>query len=181
MNDILFRPAVDADALCLGVLGTQVFLDTYATDGIDPSMAREVLTLFSTDAMLEVMARANSRFIVAEREGSVIGFAQLLLGAVHELVEVRPAAELQRLYVQERFTGLGLGTALIQQAEELARREGARALWLTGWIGNTRALEFYRRRGYTELGSTPYVFDGEEYENRLFARELSTPTNSQSL
>src|SRR4051812_17376757 len=34
MNEIVFRPATPADALCLGVLSTQVFLDTYALAGI---------------------------------------------------------------------------------------------------------------------------------------------------
>ena len=40
---IIFRPATPADALCLGVLSTQVFLDTYATQGVSPSLAREAL------------------------------------------------------------------------------------------------------------------------------------------
>ncbi|HOZ25184.1 MAG TPA: hypothetical protein PLI83_10420, partial [Thermomonas sp.] len=39
----LLRPATPDDALCLGVLGLQVFLDTYATGGIRPTLAREVL------------------------------------------------------------------------------------------------------------------------------------------
>ena len=37
--EILFRPAEPADALCLGVLSTQVFLDTYATHGIRRAVA----------------------------------------------------------------------------------------------------------------------------------------------
>ena len=37
------RPATADDALCLGVLAMQVFLDTYATDGIRPPIAREAL------------------------------------------------------------------------------------------------------------------------------------------
>ena len=37
------RPATADDALCLGVLAMQVFLDTYATEGIRPPIAREAL------------------------------------------------------------------------------------------------------------------------------------------
>jgi hypothetical protein len=36
------RPAALPDALCLSTLATQVFLDTYATQGIRPAIAREV-------------------------------------------------------------------------------------------------------------------------------------------
>lgn len=173
MIDITFRTAVDEDALCIGVLATQVFLDTYATNGVRPSIAREVLEQFSTAAVLADLSAAGSRFIVAERAGHMIAFAQITLGSVHDLVRARPAAELNRLYVQERFTGSGVGTALLHEAERFAADEGAVVLWLTGWSGNHRALAFYRRRRYAELGATSYVFQGEEYENRLFARELA--------
>ena len=47
-------------------------------------------------------------------------------------------------------------------------------LWLTCWVHNTRALAFYARQGYAELGSTDYVFEGEHHENRVFAKTLPT-------
>jgi hypothetical protein len=47
--DVGFRAATASDALCIGVLATQVFLDTYATDGIRPSLAREVLEQFQQE------------------------------------------------------------------------------------------------------------------------------------
>jgi len=53
---VTFRPAVAADALCLGVLSTQVFLDTYCTQGIRPELAREVLANHSV-ATYEALRR----------------------------------------------------------------------------------------------------------------------------
>ena len=44
--ELCLRAARAADAPCLGVLATQVFLDTYATGGIRPAVAREVLAAF---------------------------------------------------------------------------------------------------------------------------------------
>ena len=38
------RTGTPDDALLVGVLGTQVSLDTYATKGIRPLLAREVLS-----------------------------------------------------------------------------------------------------------------------------------------
>ena len=170
--DVTLRAAVDSDALCIGVLATQVFLDTYATDGIRPSVAREVLEHFSPAAVSALLSSPHTRFIVAERAGHLIGFAQLSLGSVHELVPARPAAELKRLYVQQRFAGSGVGKALLREAEALAAGEGAVTLWLIVWAGNPRALAFYARRGYEELGVTSYVFESEQYETRVFARAL---------
>lgn len=81
-------------------------------------------------------------------------------------------AELQRLYIQERFTGQGIGYQLLQTAEQRAALDGAALLWATVWVGNERALGFYPRRGYEWLGSPTYSFQSESHENRLFGKAL---------
>lgn len=166
------RAATADDALCIGVLGTQVFLDTYATHGIRPAIAREVSSGFAIERIAASIATAGRAFLLAERDGHLIGFAQVTLRAAHTLVPEADAAELDKLYVQERFTGRGIGVALLTRAQEWAAGHGCPLLWLTAWVGNGRALAFYRHQGFDERGSTPHVFEGESHENRLFARTL---------
>ena len=170
--EVALRVAGPSDALCIGVLATQVFLDTYATDGIRPSLAREVLHHLSTDAVAGSLADPAAVFVVAERAGHLIGFAQMTIGATHELAGREATVELDRLYVQPAFAGKGVGTMLLERAEEMARARGARALWLTAWVGNRRALAFYARRGYIDAGATTYVFEDEAHENRVLVRSL---------
>lgn len=169
---VLIRGATSADALCLGVLATQVFLDTYATGGIRPAIAREVLSTFSTAAFDAVLARPGTQVVVAELDAHLIGFAQLTLGAVHEQFITAAPAELDRLYVQEPFTGAGIGSRLLQRAEDLAASAGVSDLWLTPWVHNRRALGFYASRGYADFGATLFCFEGEQHENRLLAKHL---------
>lgn len=171
-TDIDLRVAVDSDALSIAALATQVFLDTYAMEGIRPSVAREVHEHFSPAAVSALLSAPGTRFLLAERAGHLIGFAELRLGAAHELVPDRPTAELHRLYVQARSAGSGVGTALLREAEDRAAREGAATLWLIVWAENSKALAFYARRGYEELGVASYVFESDQYETRVFARPL---------
>jgi diamine N-acetyltransferase len=178
MIELTFRTATADDALCLGVLGTQVFLDTYATAGIRPSLAREVQAHFSTDAMLRLLQTPGSELLLVECDGHLVGFAQLSHGQPHALVAAQAPVELVRLYVQEPFTGRGVGRALLQQAEASMAARGADVMWLTAWVGNTRALAFYPRQGYREQGVTAYEFEGEAYENRLFAKPLGQGSES---
>ena len=166
------RAAVEGDALCIGVLGLQVFLDTYATDGIRPAIAREVLAQFDTDVVRTLLAAPATRCIVAERRGHLIGFAQWTLGVADPNVASDRPSKLDRLYVQEPFVGGGVGTALLQQAEVVAADEGSDTLWLTTWVGNARALAFYPKRGYVDVGTTFYVFENDRHENRVFARRI---------
>ncbi|MDQ2778277.1 MAG: hypothetical protein M3Y32_01830 [Pseudomonadota bacterium] len=62
MNEVNLRTAVGADALCLSVLAMQVFLDTCATEGIRPAIARAVLGANAIDAFSAAIADA-SRFM----------------------------------------------------------------------------------------------------------------------
>lgn len=170
------RPARADDALCLSVLAMQVFLDTYCCEGIRPALAREVLAGYSQARFEADLARADTRVLVAERMGHLVGFAQITLGATEALAPAGVQAELLRLYVQEPFTGGGLGRRLLQAAEQLAASEGATVLWLTPWVGNARALAFYAACGYADCGLTWFRFEGESHENRVVARRLAAGT-----
>lgn len=169
---VTFRPAVPDDALCLAVLGQQVFLDTYATDGIRAEIAREVRAQFDVGVVRDALVASDARWVVAERDGHLIGFAQCTSPAPHAVVRSDRSAKLHRLYVQERFTGRGVGTALLGRIEAIAAADGRDALWLTTWVGNARALAFYPARGYVDVGSSLYVFEAEAHENRVFAKGL---------
>ncbi len=169
---ITFRPARADDALCLGVLSTQVFLDTYAAGGIDAAIAHEALDLHCVAAYDGLLADPAVTILLAERAGRLVGFAQARHGVADPLVPVAAAAELGRLYVQEGFTGRGLGRDLLRQAEKAAAARGAEMLWLTAWEGNARALRFYPRCGYDELGDTVYTIAGVDYPNKLFGKRV---------
>jgi ribosomal protein S18 acetylase RimI-like enzyme len=171
-NAFTLRPARLEDALCLGVLATQVFLDTYATGGIRPALAREVLGEYAVDAFEGHLRDPGLRLQVAEVAGHLVAFSQVALPCQHALAPPGPAAELARLYVQEPFTRRGIGAALLHQAERDAAAGGAQVLWLTPWVHNVRALAFYVAQGYSDHGRTEFRFEGEVHENRLFARRL---------
>ena len=171
-DDVTLRPAQAADALCLSVLAIQVFLDTYATEGIRPTVAREVLSTYATTAFDAALAARDTVIVVAERQAHLVGFAQVTLGAAHEQAPAGRPAELLRLYVQEPFTGRHLGTRLLQAAEQAALRAGMQVMWLTPWVHNHRALAFYARRGFTDHGATWFRFEGEAHENRVLAKAL---------
>jgi GNAT superfamily N-acetyltransferase len=171
--EVTYRTAVEPDALSLSVLATQVFLDTYATQGVRPAVAREVRRYLSEEAFAELLTQPRHSLLIAEREDHLLGFAQLTHGQTHALLpsEAR-AAELNRLYVQRPFLGRGIGKELLARAEALAGEEGAEILWLSAWTGNAHALRFYESRGYQDVGGSVYTFEGDSYETRVLLKRL---------
>ncbi len=171
-EQIEIRDARSSDDLTLSVLAMQVFLDTYATDGIRPVLAREVTSTYSQAQFTTALSDPAVRILVAAHDDHLIGFAQLTLGAMHELAPGGPQTELLRLYVQEPYTARGVGTRLLAAAEASALTHGSTVLWLTPWVHNHRAIAFYVRRKYEDYGLTYFRMEGEEHENRLLAKTL---------
>ena len=172
LSRLVLRLARPEDAVCLCALGIQVFLDTYATEGIRPSIAREVLDAFSVDTWASMIMQRGTSLEVAEYENHLVGFNQVTLCAAHKMVLHKTQAELCRLYVQEPFTGRGVGRALLGSAEALTSKHGASVLWLTAWVHNHRARQFYAAHGYVDHGATEFRFQGETHENRVLAKVL---------
>ena len=170
-SEIQIRPARPDDALCLGVLSTQVFLHTYCKLGIREALAREVLAHHSVAHYETLLADPGKTILVAECDGHMVALS-LVDNAARLEGNDAVAAKLEHLYVVEPFTGRGVGRDLLRQAEKAAAARGAEMLWLTAWIGNPRAISFYPRCGYDDLGEVMYTFEGESHPNRLFGKRV---------
>jgi ribosomal protein S18 acetylase RimI-like enzyme len=172
-DKVYYRTATEPDALCLSVLATHVFLDTYATEGIRPAVAREVRELLSEEAFAARLADPRHSIVVAEVAAHQVGFAHLVHGQTHELLPPgKRAAEVSRLYVQRPFLRKGIGKELLVRTEALAAARGSELLWLTAWAENASALRFYTAQGYRDVGGSVYLFEGDRYETRVFVKEL---------
>ena len=177
---IEYRLAGPDDALCIGVLAMQVFLDTYTMNGMRPDLARETLEVYTPEAFARRLQDPATAFIVAERAGHLIAFAEITLNRAPPHEAKPGAAELVRLYVQRHFKRMGLGRELLGRAEALARSRAATSLWLTTWSGNTTARAFYPTQGYRDVGVTSYTIQGKSYENRAFSKVLASIVGSTS-
>lgn len=169
---VIYRPGHAADALCIGVLATHVFLDTYATKGVRPDLAREALSACSPDAFAARLADPARRFLLAESEGYLVAFTEIALNSACPVPDPSPV-EVVRLYVHPGFQRRGIGAALLVRADVIAAQQEASAVWLTAWVGNARALAFYRAVGYEDIGTTSYVIEGQHYENRVLRKGLA--------
>lgn len=172
MQPQLLRDGDSRDAATVAALATQVFLDTYAADGVRPDLAREAFTNYSEQAFAERLAQPHRKFLLAERQGALVGFAEVLVSAAPAPAGHVTGAELVRLYVQPAAQRHGVGRTLIGAAEQLAAGHGHASLWLTAWQENERARAFYQRMGYADLGTTPYVFEDQTYINRVLAKRV---------
>lgn len=165
-HSLQIRPGQPGDAGCLAVLATQVWLHTYATDGITDEIARYVMSELTVEKFSAALGDPEISFLMAEYAECLVGFAAVKFGASCPSV-AGPVVELQTLYVQEHFAGHGIGRSLLQAAEARARERSASPLWLTVNAKNARAIAFYARQGYSKVGTTHFVLGEGRHENHV--------------
>ena len=169
---LLIRRADLPDAEQLAVLGMQVWLDNYATHGIHPAIARYVLETFTPAAYRALLAHPERLVYVAERGRHAIGMSIVALDRRTAQCDAAEQAEIDRLYVQEPFCNAGIGARMIAAIEDELKERRFDAMWLEVWIENERALHFYDRVGFGDVGTGWFELNGRKHENRVLVKRL---------
>ncbi|HXU46896.1 MAG TPA: GNAT family N-acetyltransferase [Thermoanaerobaculia bacterium] len=107
-----------------------------------------------------LLDRPGQRVLVAERNGSVVGWLHL---ATVEMVESDPFAEIYGLIVAADERGRGTGVLLLAAAEAWAASAGFTRLRVRSNVIRERAHRFYRREGYVPTK-----------DQRIFDKDLGT-------
>jgi len=170
---VAVRCAAKADAEQLAVLGMQVWLDNYAKSGIHPAIARYVLETFTPEKFGAMLDDPATLILVAERGRHLIALAIVALDRLTDLCDSLSQAEVDRLYVQEPFCNAGIGARLVEAIEAELRSRKIAAVWLEVWAKNERALHFYSRNGFDDIGTAFFELNGSQHENRVLVKRLS--------
>ncbi|MGB3212947.1 MAG: GNAT family N-acetyltransferase [Desulforhopalus sp.] len=95
-----------------------------------------------------LMDAPNAKILVAERQGTVIGMvtAQLVISTA----EGGPALLVEDLVVNPSGENSGAGTALLRAVGEWGANHGASRMQLLADKMNSRALDYYHRRGWQQ-------------------------------
>lgn len=164
--ELVVRPGRPGDAARLAALATQVFLHTYATQGISSAISDHVLSEFTPQKFTAWLGSETTRIVAAEEGAHLVGYARIDFGAVCP-ERSASTAELATLYVQEHFAGQGVGSALLARAEALVGQRTGQPLWLTVYAQNASAIAFYAARGYSTIGTAWFLLGGERHENHV--------------
>ena len=143
------RLAASADAEVLGAISGRAFESTYR--GIVPDAVLDEWIASGAAAWrthLESLAPDSpSRAWVAERDGSVIGYATTSPAKANWLPPPEGAGELTNLYLDPDVIGSGVGRLLYEHAVNDLRERGFDPLVVWAFRDNHRARRFYDGRG----------------------------------
>jgi ribosomal protein S18 acetylase RimI-like enzyme len=170
---IPIRPATTADAAALAAFGERTFREAFGADNRPEDVEAYVSATYSAErqgAEIDDPARVT---LVAELDGVLAAYAQLRAGEAAPGCVTGPAPmELLRFYVDRPWHGQGVAHAMMDAVVAAAGARGARTLWLGVWERNPRAIAFYGKRGFRDMGCQPFKLGGDDQTDRVMARPL---------
>lgn len=155
---IRIRHATATDTAALSALATTAFRDTYSLIDDAQDVEDHIAEYFPVDILAAQMRDRASTFLLMESPAGLIGYAQLKRSPVPPCVTGPAPLELARLYLRKQEIGKGLGARLMRAVHDEAHAMGYQTLWLGVYDRNLRAIAFYRKCGFVEVGHKQFKF-----------------------
>ena len=172
LDSLVVRTASVADAAAIAEFGARTFDESFGRDNRAEDMAAYLTKAFDVSAVEAELSDSRVTYFVGEVGGRLAAYAMVRTGSAPASVTGQSPLELVRFYVDQPFHGSGIARAMMDACDAEARRRGARTLWLGVWERNPRAIRFYEKCGFRDVGSHGFVLGTDEQTDRLMARPI---------
>lgn len=164
---IAYRDAVPADGAELAAMAKRSFTDTFGTLYRPEDLATFLDQTFGeTGLPAQLSDPAYTVRVAVDEAGEIVGFAKI--GPVAFPGEwPETAIELHQLYVRGDQHGAGVGPALMDWVIDAARADGRTELILSVYVDNARAIRFYQRYGFVEIGRYVFMVGEQPDDDRI--------------
>lgn len=166
------RRAEPADAGPLAEFAARVFDETFGPDNRPEDMAAHLADRFGVRQQTEEILNPDVVTLLVEEDGRLIAFTQVRRHEPPACVTGEAPVEIGRFYVDRPWHGKGLAQGLMAAAKDAARELGGRAVWLAVWEHNPRAIAFYEKHGFRDVGSQPFRLGSDLQTDRVMVAEL---------
>ena len=166
------RRATLSDAPLIASLGADTFVTSFGAQNTPENLAKHLATAFGVEIQTRELADAAITYLIAEQNGRTAGYAQVREGEAPSCVTGARPVEVRRFYVLPDFHGTGMAQALMNACAREARQRSGRTLWLGVWDQNPRAIRFYTKWGFEDVGGQTFMLGDDPQQDRVLARSL---------
>ncbi len=172
-STLAFRIATPADAARISVFARRLFEEEFGPNNTAHDMAMYLPNAFSEDRQTTELSDPSRRYLLGEHDGELAAYTLLRVGSTDSAVDGPNPVEIERFYVDAPWQGRGEAQRMMQQVMALARQLGGETLWLGVWERNARAIRFYEKHGFVDVGSHPYLLGTDWQTDRVMSQPLA--------
>jgi len=168
----LIRKAKSQDAGQLTKLAERTFRDTFEAMNTPEDMSLHCETHYSEAIQAREILDPEITTLVCEQQQELIGYAQLRCGEPPTCVQATRPFEILRLYVAKEWHGKGIAQDFMAESIAIAKLQGADQIWLGVWERNPRAISFYRKFGFVEVGDHVFPLGTDPQRDIIMVRPI---------
>ena len=169
---VVVREALAEDAGRLSLVSDATFLETFAGMIAGDALVTHCQKRHAP-AYLRQLLEGGAKAWLAELDSAPIGYALLTAPELDAACE--GDIELKKIYLLSRFHGTGIAARLLDAA--LAGAAGHARLLLGVKDDNHRAIGFYTKQGFRQIGTRRFDVGGALYDDVVLARDLNRTTS----
>ncbi len=167
------RVATVIDAQFISLLGRVTFTETFGHLFSDSEDLLDYCTkTFSVSKIENSIKKSSNVFWITFVDRLPVAYAKLKLDSPSQFLHTNNICQLQKIYVLKDFLSLKIGfqlqTLLIQKAKEL----GYEKIWLSVLDSNERAIGFYKKNDFEEVGKHKFEIGKEEFNFLALGRKV---------
>jgi ribosomal protein S18 acetylase RimI-like enzyme len=169
---IHIRRATISDAGLIARLAKKSFIESHGHSASEKDIGIYVSENLSVRAIRKDLSNHRNIYHLIYHRKQPAGFSKIILDQPHGLLQLKPVTKLERLYLLEKFHGLGLGFRLFRLLVILCRQKKQQGMWLFVWKQNDRAIKFYKQSGFKVAGTGDFKIS-ETHSNPNYLMLLS--------
>jgi ribosomal protein S18 acetylase RimI-like enzyme len=168
------RRGGESDAALVAAFAARTFMETFGHSTSPANMAAHVAAAYGVEQQGKELRDPEGVTWLVEHEGLLMAFAQVRRNAPPIALPHPHLIELHRFYVDAPWHGRGMAQRLMAATRTAARGLGGEWLWLSVWSENHRALAYYRKAGFVDVGQIDFLLGDERQVDRLMVAPLGS-------
>jgi len=175
------RRALPADAPALAQFAARIFAETFGPANRPEDIASHLAKSFGPAEQQRELADPDYVTLVMDGPDGIAAYAQVRRATPPHCVSTPAPVELYRFYVDRPWQGQGVAQRLMEAVHTAASDLGGRSIWLCVWKQNPRAIAFYVKSGYRDVGTATFILGADRQTDRVLvalAREPARPATS---
>lgn len=171
-NNITVRTASLKDAKLLAELGAKTFYDTFIVSNTAQDMKLYLENNFSIEQLERELKEDGTTFIIALDDSQAVGYAKMRRNHQPDGLNETNQIEIERIYSSKDYIGKSVGKTLMETCLSIARGGGHKVVWLGVWEHNPRAISFYKKWGFKQFGTHPFLLGTDLQTDILMVKGL---------
>ena len=176
--NVTIKKCTIEDFEILRELSIKTYYETFAHLNTPEDMEAYLEDAFNKDKLRHELCDPNSLFFLLFVNERPAGYLKLNETPSQTDINDNESLEIERIYVTSEFQGTGVGKYLMELAIAIATGYGKQYAWLGVWEKNEKAIRFYKKNGFYEIGTHPFIMGKDVQTDYIMRKDLSAKNNT---